>query len=1065
MHAVASFHPFDQKRIPFDVKPGMSLHAVALAAVAAMAESENRPTSDYGWFFEVGIIRVNGKKFDREFWSITKPKKGAFIDLVIPANKGKIGKIALILATIAIAAATAFVAPVISAQLLAAGFSATAASLGGSIGAALIGIGGQLLLKALTPSPSIPNLGGEAAASLSQAGIRQNQMSIGQTLPGIIGRIRFSPPPLMPAYTTLEDGVIWAHAIVGTMGRNLVEDIKINGVGIEAFPLAEYEVYEGNGLGTISFLSSYTYVQNIPSFEFSTFKIKTELDDGYYLRTQSVPEDSAPQWHRLVKKSGSSELWVRIVFDGGIANDLGDAHVVPFRLRFRKRGDVAWRNGPELHIKDIKISGPFQQEFKVKWKIPEEGVWVCRNDSLNCHVALKKSAYSSGSDWLADAYFTQTALPATAIPTMTSATTSGVTVSGSSTFGAGNEPWKAADGDSATYWRPTNSSLPATWQVDFGAGNEKTIRSMTISHTNWDGTAPADFVLSGSSDGSSWTSLVSYSVAAVKGDRNVQLATVGAYRFYKVVVSANNGAASSELRIYGIRLSEQNSVSSTINSSSAYVTQFSEGARYVSLNGDGATIWLDPADWPSGEYDFEIKRGLAYLASDVSFDTVAGAYATNRWNCAGSANNFHFFNYYSTVKGPPQYLITYPQGKVQSRCQMSVGTAVYYERPIRSEVEGRLTRIALRLPGLVADSISAIFTGYAREWNGSTWNTEPTPTRNNAAYYRDALLLVDKRAEPLPGEIIQDSTLQNFYDHCEANGFTCDAIIQGMVISDVLSILASCARAAPRQSDMWGVTIDQDRSSALIRGVFTPENSKDLGTEVSFPDVPDALLVSYVDEDDDWVEKEVLVYNDGITAETAGLIEKERYTGISSSAKATATALYNMRQMTYRRIEYRREVFLEGLTYAKGDLVLLQDEVIDRHAFYGLIKSIVVSGLNVVGLELYSIQRLSRSATDISTAVDIDAVPDIDAYTTTFAASVRLRDGTVQTIQITDTADTSTITFTTPVVNTSQFSTGLEVLIGPVGRVATRAVIRSIEHAGGERFRLFMVPEANEIFE
>ena len=112
------------------------------------------------------------------------------------------------------------------------------------------------------------------------------------------------------------------------------------------------------------------------------------------------------------------------------------------------------------------------------------------------------------------------------IPTMTAATTSGVTISASSenTSSAGDEStegiepgsnlsaWKAADDSASTFWMDTGSgnasSLPSTWQVDFGASNTKAITSYSVRAASYAANlnnAPTTWSFQRSDDGAAWT--------------------------------------------------------------------------------------------------------------------------------------------------------------------------------------------------------------------------------------------------------------------------------------------------------------------------------------------------------------------------------------------------------------------------------------------------------------------------------------------------------------------------------------------------------------------------------
>jgi hypothetical protein len=1049
MQVISSLHPFQPKRKTFTLTDSMTLHDIAVLAGAD------------DWFFEEGRIEVCGKAWPRELWPYVKAKPFTTIELKVVVHGGFFKKIGLLLATVALVAATGFIG---AGGLASLGFGSAfaAGSLGASLASAAVGIGGQLLLKALTPSPTVQGSEANARQELSQAGISGNPLQRGDVLPCLVGKFRYSPPQIIPPYTALKKGVIWAHAMYGLNGRNLIEDVLMNGVSIDSIPGVEYEVREGSGAEEDTFLSDSYRIPDTSQTELSTFKLVIDKSDGRYLDNQSVPSESAPKWHPYRMKADADEFHIRLLFDGPIMDQAAAGHSVPFRLRFRKVGDVSYRNGPEIHIHDLRLAGGFRQEFKIVRGIPRGGQWTARNDKFTAHVALKKSIYGA-TIWEADSYFVQSAFPATIVPVLTGYTGSGVTVSASSEFGAGTEAWKAFDfSPLATYWQPTADSLPAWIKVDHGTGVTATLRSFALRYVAATSNA-RDGYLEGSNDDSTWTRIATFDTFGGQGDYVAQCEVIQAFRYHRLTVSSNCGAASELFRLYGLFLSEENAVGQAKDASDNISVPLAEMARYVTLDEDGATIYLDPDDWDEGDYDIEVMRGWAYLQSQVSFD-VSGV-QTDRFRYNGTDDNFGFFDYkLETPKGAVSvYTIDLSQNKINSKCFVEVVTQVFNTRPIRADIEARLTRIAVKVPGLQVDSVSALFTGYAREWDGFGWESTPVPTQNPAAWYRDALLLAQKFAEPLPGEVISEHSLETFFEHCDAKGYSCNAVFQGRSMLEVLRVIASCGFASTRQSSVYGVVIDRDRSLDDPVGIITPQNSRDLGTYVTYENVPHGLLVSYADEDDDYRIKEVTVYREGYDSTNATDVQSpETYYGLTTEARAIERATYDLGQLVKRNIEYRREMELEALTYDRGDLVILADEVVARDSYYALIKEVLTSGGNVTGLVLYSICRMSESADSVLSSPDILDVTDLDAPQD-FGIAIKQRDSVVFTAAINEQADTDTVTFSTPVADTGQFMVDYPVAIGPLGNEAKKVIVRNLEQSGEGRYTLYLIPMANEI--
>ena len=112
---------------------------------------------------------------------------------------------------------------------------------------------------------------------------------------------------------------------------------------------------------------------------------------------------------------------------------------------------------------------------------------------------------------------------------------------------------KAFDLNSGSKWL----SSAVTWLLyDFGASNTRTIKRYTITSAN-DVPArdPKDWQLQGSNDGSAWTTLdtrSNQSFAARFEAQTYSIASPGAYRYYRLNVTANGGDGSTQLSELGL---------------------------------------------------------------------------------------------------------------------------------------------------------------------------------------------------------------------------------------------------------------------------------------------------------------------------------------------------------------------------------------------------------------------------------------------------------------------------------------------------------------------------------
>jgi hypothetical protein len=1033
MQAVARLNPFDPNGFSrFDWTPGQSL--------AAIVREAGLPD----WFLQHGEIRVarHGKwvRYEPSLWPHVKPKQDTFLELRATVHGGKGGKLFIALAAVALTVATAGIGAGALAGTLGAGFGA--GTVGASLAATGAGIAGQLALKALTPSPSA---GGQPSAignDLKQAGVSVNGIQRGGPVGGILGRIGTSGDILIPSFVTLENGRVYSHAMVGFWGRCLIEDIKLNGSPITDFADVVYETREGTGGEDVTFLSSKTYFMD-PIARGQTLRNFT-TDGSTQLTDQAVPANSKPTW-QVMRTNGTADVaTIRLAYPSAFQDSAGAEQGILYRIEVRKVGTVPWRRLPVLHIRDKKLSGPFRTDINIYWG-KKSRQWRARGVQFNAANAYWSTAAGQPFAYDADSYFNPSTTANTDIaPVMASNVSGSIVVSAS--HDAANA-WMALDGNTGTQWAPATSSLPAWWQIDWGAGNAKTLRRFYLeSPRPW---RPKAFRFSGSNDGVTWMELINVNEtisSAYVAASDYNLANETAYRYYRFDITANWGDAATwirQLEFYETNFAQILNVGTNVSGIIA---------NYVALHEDGWDIYLDPLQgWDVGEHDIRIMRSAAF--DDASFAQASYAYG-------GFLSTSYFFD------GSP----TSPYAAVKD--QSIVGLAVSVEDfitvlnqpPINPLVESRLARIAVRVPDMVINSISATFTSYAREWNGSVWVDTPVPTRNPASLWRDALLRSDINASPLPGEILDEASLEAFFDHCVANGFTCDAVVRDKSIADITRLCGAVARASPRQSNMWGVVIDQDRSAEPITALLTPETSRDLGTDIAYENVPQGLRVTYLDEDDGWLPKEVEVYRPGFTAANATDVQSDVYDGITSLAKATAQASYDLAQLHFRKVLYQREVGIEARAYARGEKFGIADDVLFRHAYFGLVKTIFTSAGNVTGIEIYGLARLSESADQIGMFGDITTMGDISTATGSFGAKIRLKNGGIATVAITETTDTTTITFATPVADTGQFDLSQPVAIGPLGREVITAILHHKEQTGTDTWKLTLLPEANVIF-
>lgn len=1058
MTAVAYFHPLrEAERISFDFTPGMSLAAIVKRAVATIEAEKGEPGS-WEWFERHATVRVDGRVYDRDIWPMVRPKPGRHVDLMVTVQGGKTGKIALLLATVALTVATGFIA---GGGLVKLGASAAlfgAGTVGSTGAAALVGLGGALLIQRLTPSPEMPEPAG-ASRELSAAGISGNLLTPGEYLMSVIGRMRVSPQIVVKPYTTLKDEKVNVHAMLALAGDYEVSDIRVDGLAIQNIEGARWEVKEGDGAAGDTYLSQSFKIQKQLRMAVENFKTEDPENIAQNLLDQVTPTNSySPTFDLPPKHADAKGFTIRHVFPNGIIVEDGTQAKrggVAVRYQTRRVGDSTWEDLLVLHFESKKTFGPFQQDVSFVFGEPPGGYNIAINYESHTKFAFSKTGVGQSFSYESDPYFfSDIASPPSIYTDFTTYTNGTMTVSASSEK-VGSEAWRAFNGSGALGWSPANNSLPAWLQIDFGVGQARTLRSFGLNYANILTAVKSCRIEGRLLPGDPWTVLFDSENRLIYGPKDVLPPTANGVpskimpcRQIRLVVTQNNGAANNEVLLADFFMSETFANPSAIDASGNFTTASglagtAIAARHVYLTRDGATVFLRPEQWPDGQYEFRIRRGWAYNA-----DKFNAGYVYD-----GAPGNASFFTHIFTGG----FNRTYEnQKKIRSDLEVSMISEDYGFRAIRQDVEHRLTRIAVSIPGLEIQSISALFNGKARCWNAVTqsWDDTPTPTRNPFAYYRDALLRAEKNFKPLPGENIEPGNLEEAFEWAEQNGFTCDSVIHNRLVQDVLRLLASAARSSPRQANMWGVVIDRDRSAEPVTGMITPETSRNLKCRINNKSVPHAYSVTFFDETNDYKQSEITVYRDGYDATSATDIETRDDRANTSATAVAATALYDLRSLYHRNRSYNYEVGFEGRMYRRGDILKVVDETWEDDSYYGLIDQIRTSGGNVIGFKIYGVAELSKSVGQITMNGD-----------TTFRIAVRQRTGGVFYADIVETSDTSVLTLVTPVADIGQFKVGRTISVGPATRTDKRMIINSKQRSGEERWILSLLPEAPEIFE
>ncbi|WP_243546364.1 TipJ family phage tail tip protein [Pseudodesulfovibrio tunisiensis] len=232
-----------------------------------------------------------------------------------------------------------------------------------------------------------------------------------------------------------------------------------------------------------------------------------------------------------------------------------------------------------------------------------------------------------------------------------------------------------------------------------------------------------------------------------------------------------------------------------------------------------------------------------------------------------------------------------------------------------------------QLSGYV-DDFNALCSSNLPSWDGAGWGTV-AETANPADQMRYLLTTRSGLARPYSETKMDDTTLAEFAEWCDAQGhefnYICDS--ETRVWERLTQILSAGRAAVTTDVDgLWGATIDQP--GKRIRQLFTPRNSWGCKIKRGFMELPHALRVSYVDEDDDYKTKEGFVYADGYDENSAVDIVSWDYPGVTNWSAIWKMGRRHFAKLLHRQLSISLSTDWEWLAAHRGDLVGVASDVL-----------------------------------------------------------------------------------------------------------------------------------------
>lgn len=241
-----------------------------------------------------------------------------------------------------------------------------------------------------------------------------------------------------------------------------------------------------------------------------------------------------------------------------------------------------------------------------------------------------------------------------------------------------------------------------------------------------------------------------------------------------------------------------------------------------------------------------------------------------------------------------------------------------------------LATIALRIKATdqlngVVDSFNVLAESIVPDYDAAAGAWVDRATQNPASLFR-AVLQHRANRRRVADARLDLSTLAAWHTECEAKGFTFNAVYDfGGTVFERLSQVASMGRASFAMSD-GRFSVVRDRPGLSPVQIFTPRNSRGFRGRRSFPDVPHALRVRFLNSEAGYQQDERTVYADDYDVTTATEFESIELFGCTDAALAWRVGRYFLAVAALRPETYEIDVDAEHLVCRRGDVVLVNHD-------------------------------------------------------------------------------------------------------------------------------------------
>ena len=477
----------------------------------------------------------------------------------------------------------------------------------------------------------------------------------------------------------------------------------------------------------------------------------------------------------------------------------------------------------------------------------------------------------------------------------------------------------------------------------------------------------------------------------------------------------------------------------------------------VTVEGAEATITLDPATFPEGRWQIEIRRGLCYRVADFTFSSYDY-----------DGDTIDFFSY---VESGGNYQLARSREALSDACYLVRCCSVVNSHPVNDgKPVPNCAFIALKAYGRSVSSFKIRASSIVDRWGGTAFDDFGESARPADHFHN--VLRGPLASLPLPDALIDKASLSAWHAANVSEDRRCDMIVEGGLVGDILANIAGCAFAKVAASEVWGVMRDYDRSEEDPVQTFTIRNSSGLAMTKAFtPRLPDMLRCVYSDMENR--PREVEIWRPGREGTLRPVVETVNMVGLTRDADVIERGTHDLRQMELRAAVYDFNAFAETIRCRRGDLIAVNHHVLDRTHDSGRIRAVTLAkdGEADMLTELILDAKVRvYNEPDMHEATDMHAVADMHSVGLKSGVMIRRSDETMTVHPVSNATGTSdTLTLTTPVELPAEgdgrraVRNGNLVSIGATGREARRLIATDIQYEKGWKAKITALAEAPEL--